>query len=199
MQSNTKASRRLESCQGLNYINSLKSAHSIKLWQHYTGKTNGWYSHRTQLPIALALPAHVRGRAASVQMPFLEREWDLNVIGTLQQCCWASNPTLLQPSATGDTWIHIFAPLQDWIHPAVAVAPLPPQPILQVKLSCRPKSNVLQESKSVISLLQPNSKPHCRQCDCFAQTSDNQGELCYCLLLTPSFTKLKCLVSPTSF
>lgn len=40
MQSNTKASRRLDNCQGLNYINSLKSAHSTVQWQHYACKTN---------------------------------------------------------------------------------------------------------------------------------------------------------------
>lgn len=33
MQSDSKASRRLESCQGLNYINILKLAPSTKLWQ----------------------------------------------------------------------------------------------------------------------------------------------------------------------
>lgn len=32
MKSNTKASRRLEDCQGLNYINSLQSAHSTVLY-----------------------------------------------------------------------------------------------------------------------------------------------------------------------
>lgn len=43
-----------------------------------------------------------------------ERERDLNVIGTLQQCCWASNPTLLQP--TGDTWDKPFCSTlgQNW-------------------------------------------------------------------------------------
>lgn len=39
-QSNTKASRRLDNCQGLNYINSSKSAHSTARWQHYACKTN---------------------------------------------------------------------------------------------------------------------------------------------------------------
>lgn len=63
MQSNTKASRRLESCQGLNYINSLKSAHSIKLWQYYAGKTN----KPTVLTLALAsscmtLSTHGQGK-----------------------------------------------------------------------------------------------------------------------------------------
>lgn len=40
MQSNSKASRRLENCQGLNYINSSQSAHSTVLWQCYTRQAN---------------------------------------------------------------------------------------------------------------------------------------------------------------
>ena len=40
MQANTKGSRRLENCQGLNCMNSSQSAHLTGLWQYYACKTN---------------------------------------------------------------------------------------------------------------------------------------------------------------
>lgn len=80
---------------------------------------------------------------------------------TTTECCWASTQTQSQPS--GDTWTKHFCFISKLNLPVLDIAPLPPHPLFQGKLSCGTKSTVLQKSKYIISL-------------CFSQTWSSTAE-----------------------
>lgn len=69
------------------------------------------------------------------------------IIGTLQLSAVAPAPKL----SYTPVGLSGFALFQDWICPVLAIAPLLPHPLFQVKLSRGTKSNLLQKSKSIIS------------------------------------------------
>jgi len=97
MQSSTKASRRLESCQGLNYINSLKSAHSIKLWQYYSGKTNKPMLFTLDIASCCTSSFYsCKGKEKHLLIAISrERMWSYYHRNTEAECCWASTQTQL--------------------------------------------------------------------------------------------------------